>query len=86
MKHKVRDNIVLITLISLTFVFTLWFQRFGVKEYFRSSTEGINYECGKVVEILEQNVEYDAGLGVYLGKQVLQVEMLESEDEDCEDE
>ena len=80
MKKKVRDNIVVITLISLTLIFTLCFQAFGMKEYSRYSTDTLHYERGKVVEVSEQEIEYDEGLGIYLGKQILQVEMLEGEE------
>lgn len=80
MKKKVRDNIVVITLISLTLIFTLCFQAFGMKEYSRYCTDTLHYERGKVVEVSEQEIEYDEGLGIYLGKQILQVEMLEGEE------
>lgn len=62
MKKKVRDNIVVITLISLTLIFTLCFQAFGMKEYSRYSTDTLHYERGKVVEVSEQEIEYDEGL------------------------
>lgn len=80
MKQKVRDNIVVITLIFLTLILTLLFQNFGMKEYSRYSTDTLHYEKAKVVEVSDEDVEYDEGLGMYLGKQVLQVEMLEGEE------
>ena len=84
MKQKVRDNIVVITLIFLTLILTLLFQNFGMKEYSRYSTDTLHYEKAKVVEVSDEDVEYDEGLGMYLGKQVLQVEMLEGEEKPVE--
>lgn len=80
MKKKVRDNIVVIALIFLTVILSICFQQFGAKEYSRYSTDTLHYERAKVVEVSDEEVEYDDGLGIYLGKQVLQVEMLEGEE------
>ena len=80
MKKRVRDNIIVIALIFLTVILTICFQKFGMKEYSRYSTDTLHYEKAKVVEVSDEEVEYDEGLGMYLGKQVLQVEMLEGEE------
>lgn len=80
MRKKVRENKILIGLVFLTFLLILIFQKYGKKEYSKYSTDTLHYEKGKVVEVSLENVEYDSDLGIYLGKQVLQVEMLESEE------
>ena len=80
MKEKVRNNTIVIILIFLTLILTICFQKYGMKEYSRYNTETLHYEKAKVVEVSLEEVEYDEGLGMYLGKQVLQVEMLEGEE------
>ena len=80
MRKKVRENKILIGLVFLTFLLILIFQNYGKKEYSKYSTDTLHYEKGKVVEVSLENVEYDSDLGIYLGKQVLQVEMLEGEE------
>ncbi len=80
MRKKVRENKILIGLVFLTFLLILIFQKYGKKEYSKYSTDTLHYEKGKVVEVSLENVEYDSDLGIYLGKQVLQVEMLEGEE------
>ncbi|MBO5460372.1 MAG: YibE/F family protein [Ruminococcus sp.] len=81
MREKVRNNSIVIGLIVLTVILTICFQKYGVKEYARYSTDTLHYEQGNVVEVSAEEAEYDEGLGIYLGSQVLQVEMLEGEDE-----
>lgn len=80
MKDKVRNNIIVITLIILTVMLTMIFQQHGMKSYSRFNTSTLHYEKAKVVEVSSEEVEYEEGLGVYLGEQVLQVEMLEGDE------
>ena len=46
-----------------------------MKSYSRYSTDSLHYEQGKVVEVSSENLEYDEELGLYLGNQILKVEI-----------
>ena len=46
-----------------------------MKSYSRYSTDSLHYEQGKVVEVSSENLEYDEELGLYLGNQILKIEI-----------
>ena len=81
MKDKVKNNRIVIGIILLTILVVTGFQSYGVKKYSRYNTDTLHYEKGTVVEVSSEEVEYDKGLGIYLGKQILQVRMTEGEEE-----
>lgn len=66
-------------LVLFSALFAFGFQLNGMKEYNRYSSETLNYERGKVVEIINEQLEYDENLDIYLGNQELVVELLEDE-------
>lgn len=80
MKDKVKNNGIVIGIILLTILVVTGFQSYGVKKYSRYSTDTLHYEKGTVVEVSSEDVEYKESLGIYLGRQVLQVKMTEGED------
>ena len=80
MKDKVKNNGIVIGIIFLTILVVTGFQSYGVKKYSRYSTDTLHYEKGTVVEVSSEDVEYKESLGIYLGRQVLQVKMTEGED------
>lgn len=80
MGKKVRNNRVVIGLVFFTLLLTMCFQKFGIRDYSRYVTDSLHYEKGIVVEVSDEETEYDEELGIFLGSQVLKVEMLEGEE------
>ena len=75
MWNKIKENGIVLAVIVLSVAAVILFQLFGVKSYSRYSTDSLHYEQGKVVEVSSENLEYDEELGLYLGNQILKVEI-----------
>lgn len=73
----VKDNKIAIGVILLTIVFTLLFQKYGMKEYSRVNSDSLSYVKGKVIEITKESLEYNEKLKISQGEQVLKIELLE---------
>ena len=56
-------------------MFELFLQKFGYKSYSRYVSDTLHYNQGIVVEISNENIEYDEGLKLYLGTQDLKVKI-----------
>lgn len=80
MKEKVKNQKIVFIMILLTIFFTLLFQKVGIKEYARFSTDTLHYEKGIVVEVCSEDLEYKKELRINLGKQELKVRMLEGKE------
>lgn len=76
---KIKENKIVLLLVCGSILFALLFNMFGVKSYSRINNENISYVKGKVVEIIDQNIEYDETLEIDLGKQVLSVKLISGE-------
>lgn len=78
--NKIKENIVVLGIIVLTIIMILLFQAVGFQSYSRYSTDTLHYEKASVVEVSSEELEYDEELGMYLGSQELEVEMLDGEE------
>lgn len=76
MKQRIKEKRMVIILVFLSVLFAFAFQFKGMKEYNRYSSDTLNYERGKVVDIISEQLEYDEDLQIYLGSQKLKVELL----------
>lgn len=74
---KQQKIVIIITLLSILFAWV--FNTYLVKEYSRVNNSTINYVKGEVVEIVSEDIEYDETLGIYLGSQIIEVELLEGQ-------
>lgn len=76
MKQRIKEKRMVIILVFLSVLFAFAFQFKGMKEYNRYNSDTLNYERGKVVDIISEQLEYDEDLQIYLGSQKLKVELL----------
>lgn len=77
MLRKIKQNVIVLTLIFLSVLTVLILQHFGFKSYSRYSTDTLHYDKGIVVEISNEDIEYDSKLKLYLGSQDLKIKMTE---------
>ena len=75
--RKIKDNSIVLAIILLSLILILFLQKFGYKSYSRYVSDTLHYNQGIVVEISNENIEYDEGLKLYLGTQDLKVKMTE---------
>lgn len=77
MLRKIKQNYIVLILIFLSVLTILILQNFGFKSYSRYSTDTLHYDKGVVVEISNEDIEYDKELKIYLGSQDLKIKMSE---------
>lgn len=77
MLRKIKENGIVFTLIFLTVLIVFILQSFTFKQYSRYSTDTLHYNKGIVVEISNEDIEYDEQLELFLGKQELKIKMTE---------
>ena len=75
--RKIKDNSIVLAIILLSLILILFLQKFGYKSYSRYVSDTLHYNQGIVVEISNENIEYDEGLKLYLGTQDLKIKMTE---------
>ena len=80
--RKIKDNSIVLAIILLSLILILFLQKFGYKSYSRYVSDTLHYNQGIVVEISNENIEYDEGLKLYLGTQDLKVKMTEGKPDD----
>ena len=78
--RKIKDNSIVLAIILLSLILILFLQKFGYKSYSRYVSDTLHYNQGIVVEISNENIEYDEGLKLYLGTQDLKVKMTEGKE------
>ena len=69
MLRKIKQNYIVLILIFLSVLTILILQNFGFKSYSRYSTDTLHYDKGVVVEISNEDIEYDKELKIHLGSQ-----------------
>ena len=79
MLGKLKDNAIVLTLIFLSLIAVFAMQQLGFKDYSRYTTDSLHYERATVVEVCDQQIEFDKQLGIYLGSQDLKVKLTEGE-------
>ncbi|WP_456081289.1 YibE/F family protein [Mediterraneibacter sp.] len=77
MLRKIREDSLVLGIIFLTVLLVMLLQNFGYKSYSRYVTDTLHYDQGIVVEISDEDIEYDKSLKIYLGTQNLKVRMTE---------
>ena len=77
MLRKIKENRIVLTLIFLSVLIVFILQSFSFKQYSRYSTDTLHYDKGIVVEISNENIEYDEKLKIFLGSQELKLKMTE---------
>ena len=77
MLRKIREDSLVLGIIFLTVLLVMLLQNFGYKSYSRYVTDTLHYDQGIVVEISDEDIEYDESLKIYLGTQNLKVRMTE---------
>ena len=77
MLRKIKENHIVLTLIFLSVLIVFILQSFSFKQYSRYSTDTLHYDKGIVVEISNENIEYDEKLKIFLGSQELKLKMTE---------
>lgn len=78
--RKIRENGIVLTVIFLSLILVLCLQQFGYKSYSRYVSDTLHYNQGIVVEISNEEIEYDENLKLYLGTQDLKVKMIEGDE------
>lgn len=77
MLRKIKENRLVFGIIFLTVLLVMLLQKFGYQSYSRYVTDTLHYDQGIVVEISDEDIEYDENLKIYLGTQNLKVRMTE---------
>lgn len=78
---RIKENSIVLICIGVSLLFAIVFRQVGMKEYGRYQTDTLTYEKAKVVEVLEEQLEYDEKLSIYLGEQTLLVSIPSSGEE-----
>lgn len=81
MWNRIKENGIVLLIITVTVLVTVLLQNFSFQSYSRFSSDTLHYEKAVVVEVLSEELEYDENLEITLGTQELQVEMLDGEEE-----
>ena len=81
MWNRIKENGIVLLIITVTVLVTVLLQNFSFQSYSRFSSDTLHYEKAVVVEVLSEDLEYDKNLEITLGTQVLQVRMLNGEEE-----
>lgn len=74
---KIKQNKWAMILIAASVIGAIIFQNVGMKSYDRFNDESISYDKGKVVDIIDEKLEYNEKLEIETGTQVLKVLMKE---------
>ncbi len=75
-KSKLR-NVLLIVLAAIAFLAIIYYANYDRPTYQSSDTSGVEYEVGKVIRVLEDNVVVDESTeGIWRGSMTLEVEIL----------
>lgn len=72
-----KENYIIITVILLTVIATSLFNTYLKKDYSRVNNSTTDFVSAVVTEVISSEVEYDEDLQISLGKQVIEVEVLE---------
>ena len=81
MWNRIKENGIVLLIITVTVLVSVLLQNFSFQSYSRFSSDTLHYEKAVVVEVLSEELEYDENLEITLGTQELQVEMLDGEEE-----
>lgn len=73
MLTKLKENKIVIGVILFSIAVVLSVQLYGIKDYARYNADSLHYLKGTVVEITDNSLTLDKGLGIYLGSQKLSV-------------
>lgn len=79
MKRNIKENAIVLIIISLSLIAVIAINQLGFKSYNRFETDSLHYDRGKVVEVIDEQITYDKELKIYLGTQDLKVKMTEGE-------
>lgn len=79
MKRNIKENAIVLIIISLSLIAVIAINQLGFKSYNRFETDSLHYDRGKVVEVIDEQITYDKKLKIYLGTQDLKVKMTEGE-------
>ena len=79
MKRNIKENAIVLIIISLSLIAVIAINQLGFKSYNRFETDSLHYDRGKVVEVIDEQINYDKELKIYLGTQDLKVKMTEGE-------
>lgn len=79
MKRNIKENAIVLIIISLSLIAVIAINQLGFKSYNRFETDSLHYDRGKVVEVIDEQINYDKELKIYLGTQDLKVKMNEGE-------
>ncbi len=82
MKRNIKDNAIVLIIISLSLIAVIAMNQLGFKDYNRYATDSLHYDKGKVVEVVNEDISYDKELKIYLGTQDLKVKMTEGDKKD----
>lgn len=79
MKRNIKENAIVLIIISLSLIAVIAINQLGFKSYNRFETDSLHYDRGEVVEVIDEQITYDKKLKIYLGTQDLKVKMTEGE-------
>lgn len=79
MKRNIKENAIVLIIISFSLIAVIAINQLGFKSYNRFETDSLHYDRGKVVEVIDEQITYDKELKIYLGTQDLKVKMTEGE-------
>ena len=77
MKEQLYKQKIVIVIIIITILCSLLFQKCFMKDYSRINNSTTDYVCAKVIDITNNNINYDENLHIYLGIQEIKVEIQE---------
>lgn len=80
MWNRIKENSIVLFIILATVIAAVLLQRYSFQSYSRYASDTLHYEKAVVVEVSDEDLEYDDGLEIYLGTQELKVEMLDGEE------
>lgn len=75
MRIKLKQNMIAICMIVVSFAIACLFQIYGNKTYNRYNSENIHYNRGTVIEILDESITYDKISDSHIGRQEIKVLM-----------
>ncbi len=72
---KLKQNMIAICIIVVSFAIACLFQIYGNKTYSRYNSENVHYNRGTVIEILDESITYDKISDSHIGSQKIKVLM-----------
>lgn len=72
---KLKQNMIAICMIVVSFAIACLFQIYGNKTYNRYNSENVHYNRGTVIEILDESITYDKISDSHIGRQKIKVLM-----------